>query len=182
MVRSKWIQIISAGLLLTSSCTNVTSGSEQQTLIDFCLLKSADVDSVATAIIKEKQKVTGAMKTANDDCLLGVIDNLSKKCSVKSFQALEVISSGSDGYVSEALMDITVSILENSPDKFVDYLSSSERSPLLESLVDGLSMKCSVEKINPSDLKSKFIQTLTTDIQKSTLDEIFQKVDPKKFD
>jgi hypothetical protein len=182
MAKSKWIQIVFASVLYASLLTSASAYVEQQAAIDFCVLKSKSIDSVASLIIKEKLRIRKAMNVAPDDCLLAVIKNLTITGSVEHLKALEVLSSNSDGYVSEALMDAAADLFQRDAVRFVNYLNSNPHASLFKSLTDGLSMMCSVESVKPEELKFRFISKMKSDVQKKTLDLIFRNVDPKKFD
>lgn len=174
--------MIFVGTLLLPSCTVRNSDSDDAVTIDFCVLKSKNIDSVASVLIREKRQVRVAMHKADDDCLLDVISELPKASSPMNYQALEVIASNSDGYASEGLSDILVREFEGDPVKFIDYLGANRESPLETYLADGLSMKCNMGELSPLDLKGRLQSALTDDHQRKTLDEIFEKVDPRKFD
>jgi len=177
MAKSKWVQIVSISMLL-ASCAKESSGS-QGLVIDFCSLKSMNIDSTAAIIVKDKQRIRAA---TNDNCNLDVIHKLSNAPSAGTFEALEVIATNSEGYVSEALADEAVRLPENNPGKFTDYLGSNLRGKLSGLLADGLSMKCNMENLSPDHLKTKLNSQLTTDTQRKTIGKIFQNVNPEKFD
>ena len=118
----------------------------------------------------------------DNDSTFNIIENLAKTPTVEHLKDLEAIMRESDGALAEHLTDTPVGILENDPIILIDYLGSNPQSPIFEFLVDGLSLKSAIEKIDPYTLKKQFAPKLATDLQKKTLNDIFAKVDPKKFE
>jgi len=149
--------------------------------VDLCLLRSASADSIADVVMKERKNARMLLK-GDDNCVLATINKLVKQPSSKSYRALEVLASSSDGYVGEYFMDRAVELLQIDTGGFIDFLGSDLKCGLATSLVDGLSMKIAVEKISQEELKKQFTSKLATDLQKKTLNDIFEKVDPKKVD
>jgi hypothetical protein len=193
MAKNKWILMIPAGVLSIFSCTNPSNynlrepeskdslPTKQKVTLDLCSLNSTSSDSIADVLINEEERLTVSSMT-NDDCAIEVINKLAAIPSATNYKALDIFASKSDGYLSDALMDTSVDLLEADARGFLDYLSTKQDGPLFNSLVNGLSMKLSMEKTTLHSLKSHLSSKLVTDLQQKTLNSIFEKVDPKKFD
>lgn len=192
MAKESWIKIAAVTMMVAlSSCSRDKSAesteqmrekeSNQGTVIDFCFLKSKAADSIAEYVMRDSASLTpGAL--ADDNCVTETIVALVKTPSWKSLQALEIMSAKSDGYLAEYIADEAVHLLENNGAQTLTFLSVNQDGALFQLLIDGLSMKCNMENVSQNELQSKFNSSLTTDLQRKMLNEVFRNVDPKKFD
>ena len=78
---------------------------------------------------------------------IDIINDLAENPSLKHFQALEILASKSDGSLSEYMMDVAVSLLENNSVQFIEFLRMNQHDALFQSLTDGLSMSCDAFRV-----------------------------------
>lgn len=197
MAKDKWILICTMILLFgIQSCYksgNVDTSQSDYTdiddpvhnvLINFCSskkVKKDNIDSVVKVIVQNSRLVT-IESMRDEDCVISFIQSIAKNTNPEDLQALEILASHSDGAISEYIIDVAVFLIEERTIQFLNFLELHENSALFQALVDGLSMKLSVEKIEKANLKATISLRLSNVQQIRTLDVIFAKVSAKKFD
>jgi hypothetical protein len=144
---------------------------------DACSMRAKDYRSLADIIILVKYKIP---TQANRECVLDIINKLARVPVFRNMEALDIFTSGSDGYVSEKMIEVAMDILDDDPEGIIIHVAG-HKGTLFNSLIDGLSMKLSSEKTSKDTLNSEIASKLSDDLQKKTLNEIFEKVDAKKF-
>jgi hypothetical protein len=150
-----------------------TPGAHQTIeLGNICSIREKGYRSLADMIILVKYN---ASMVTDQECALDVINKLAKVPVLRNMQALDIFTYKSDSYVKEKMIDVALNILHDDPEGILLHVSSN-RGTLFNSLIDGLSMKLSSEKISKDALKSEITSKLSDDVQRRTLDEIFEKV------
>lgn len=176
-------------LVISISCSaNSTKEKEndESHQIDLCNLAKQTNDSISNVLLKDSKTFVGSFKgnKKNEECLFAVIDKLVRleKLNEKSLSALEKLNDQSDGFLSEHLMGVTARLFKEDFAQFFQYLDKNQKSSLVNSLVDGLSMELSENKGNKEDLLSKYLSKVNDKDQKNFLTQVFKKIDPSKFD
>jgi len=174
--------------MLISCSANSTKGNknDESHQIDLCSLSKQTSDSISNVLLKDSKTFVGSIKgnKKNEECVFDVIDKLvqPETLNEKSLTALEKLNDQSDGFLSEYLMGVTSDIFKENFTHFFHYLYKNQKSSLVNRLVNGLSMDLRVRKGSKEDLMSKYLPKVDDRDQKNFLIQIFNKIDPSKFD
>jgi len=132
------------------------------------------------------------IKNQEDKCVLALLDTISKKAindkDIQYIEALEAICKVSDGYVSEALMEIARVQFYDNFNNLITYCYS-ERNCLQESVIDALSMEVSGSENRITKRKEidNYIQLQIRQHKYSKekieyIKQLEKGIDPDKFD
>ncbi|MEJ0031742.1 MAG: hypothetical protein WDO15_15805 [Bacteroidota bacterium] len=153
-----------------------TPGAHQTIeLGSICSTREKGYRAIADYIILVNYK---ASMLTDHDCVLDIIDKLARVPVFRNMEALDIFASKSDDYVKEKMIVVAMKILRGDPEGILLHVSTN-RDALFNSLINGLSRKLSSEKISKDALKSEITSKLSDDVQRKTLDEIFEKVEVK---
>ena len=173
-------------LISCSANSNKEDKNEASHQIDLCNLAKQTSDYITNVLLKDSKTFVGSIKgnKKNEECVFAVIDKLvqREKLNEKNLSALEKLNDQSDGFLSEHLMGVAARLFKEDFTQFFQYLNKNQKSSLVNSLVDGLSMELSEKKESKEDLLSKYLSKVSDKDQKNFLTQIFKKIDPSKFD
>lgn len=154
--------------------------------VDICDLNQQPVDTIILEIQKNAKLLLSSIKLnhKNEECIFKLIDKLSGSENIdsKNFLALEKLNELSDGFLSEYFMEVTMKFFNENNSKFLDFLQEKENSTLEKSLIDGLSMEISMEDSNIEDALKEALSLVKDERNKNFIRQLFDKVDPNKFD
>ena len=159
-------------------------GDTSALFIDICALSKLSIDSTRQLVSINIDSILSSIHRDDraEDCLFDIVDNISMAQSQSALETLDLLAAKSDGSLSEYLLDVSVRMYENNLPSLITYLRSNPDCPLSEVLVDGLSMRISLENIPKQTLLLEGITKLDGSEEKEYLREVFDKVDPEKFD
>lgn len=184
-------------LIIALSCNvkSSQSNSEITLMSDTTNIKESScsaVQDIENHLSKIIDNASSYIKHQKDECVLALLDTISKRAindkEVQYLGALEAICKVSDGYVSEALMEITGIQFYNNFDNLIAYCFSGNKC-LRQSVIDALSMEMSMSENRISKRKEidNYIQ-LQIKQQKygkekiEYIEQLKKEIDPDKFD
>lgn len=155
-------------------------------IVDVCRLRNLPIDSARSIFISNPQQVIHsiARNAHNEECFYQIVEKLTllENLDNRTFLALEKIDDFSDGFLGEYLMDVAAGLFEKKFEIFFKYIYANPKSSLVKSAIDGISMELGLHKKNKDEMKVEFLKRLKHANQRKFLDQIFDRIDPTKFD
>ena len=161
-----------------------------RTKTDFACIASKNLESNLQDIIATPKKYVSDIN--DDKCVLNLLDSISKYAIVKKdtnyLRALNAICKSSDGYVSDAIMEICRTHFYENFNAFVNYCYA-RKSCLRGKTIEGLSMEISVSE-NKKLAEHRLDKFINDHLRRMRLEKdkvdfvkkIRKEVDPKMFD
>lgn len=124
----------------------------------------------------------------NDKCVLRIIDSLqvySNKNDTLSLSILSKISSISDGYISESIMDAVTKVYYPNAFFLIKWMYKNQNTMLEKRLIEGLSMQVSMKKskeLQKIKLIANQAKLKLTVNESEYLDSIINGINPKIWD
>ncbi len=187
----KYLYYSAIAFLLCFQCVIANarfSASKQKAVlkVDVCRLRNLPIDSARSIFISNPQQVIHsiARNAYSEDCFYQIVEKLTllENLDNRTFLALEKIDDFSDGFLGEYFMDVAAGLFEKKFEIFFKYIYANPKSSLVESAIDGISMELGLRKKNKNEMRVEFLKRLKHANQRKFLDQIFDRIDPTKFD
>lgn len=148
-----------------------------------------DIENVLSKIIINPNLY---IKNQKDECVLNLLDSLSEKAiktnDTKYLEVLEAICKVGDGYLSEALMDLSGRQFYENFFTLINFCYAGNKC-LRNAIIEALSMEVSTSE-NPAKKRVEIGKFVREEISKANfnnakiqyIEQLVKEINPKKFD